>query len=158
MKLFHMIRNKDESGVSGTGKVLQGVVFDDGVTVVKWLVPSYSIGIYDTFGSFESAHIDSHPTNDTEIAWGWEWMQDIHFLKVLIFFLEHPVHSFTLAKIEKYLGMTRNTVRKKLRQCEELGFVIKKLGRGPSTYKLKLTNEMVKRWMDIEKKRERITK
>jgi len=33
MKTFDMVRNADESGVSGTGKVLEGVVFHDGTTV-----------------------------------------------------------------------------------------------------------------------------
>lgn len=37
MRTFNLIRNKDISGVSGIGKVAEGVVFGDGVTVVRWL-------------------------------------------------------------------------------------------------------------------------
>lgn len=71
MKTFHIIRNADESGVSGTGKVLQGTVFDDGTTVIRWTVENSpnSTAIYDTFEDFKHLHIDSHPTNETEIVW-----------------------------------------------------------------------------------------
>lgn len=69
MKLFHIIRKHDESGVSGTGNVLQGVVFDEGTTVVQWLVEPYGLGFYDSFEDFKKVHIDSHPSNETEIVW-----------------------------------------------------------------------------------------
>jgi len=37
MKLFKMIRDIDVTGISGTGVVATGVVFDDGTTVIRWL-------------------------------------------------------------------------------------------------------------------------
>ena len=64
-----MIRNGDESGVSGIGKVLEGCVFDDGQTVIRWCVKDKpnSTAIYPTFEAFKFIHIDSHPTNGTEL-------------------------------------------------------------------------------------------
>ena len=71
MDVFEMTRHADESGVSGTGKVLEGIVFSDGTTVVRWTVPNKanSTAIYDNFEDFKAIHIDSHPTNETELAW-----------------------------------------------------------------------------------------
>lgn len=37
MRLFELHRDIDESGVSGTGKVTQGVQFDDGQVCMLWL-------------------------------------------------------------------------------------------------------------------------
>ena len=37
-RAFRMIRRFDATGVSGTGQVLEGVVFADGQTVVRWCV------------------------------------------------------------------------------------------------------------------------
>lgn len=69
MRMFEMYRESDESGVSGTGKVLEGVVFKGGTTVVRWLSPNPSTTIFNTFSSFESIHITPHPTNNTKIKW-----------------------------------------------------------------------------------------
>ena len=71
IRTFSIVRKADESGVSGTGKVLDGVVFDNGQTVIKWTVEGKpnSIAIYPNFNAFKLIHIDSHPTNDTEIVW-----------------------------------------------------------------------------------------
>lgn len=70
-RTFSMVRGADESGVSGTGKVLEGVQFSDGTVAVRWLTVNQasSTAIYDSFDSFESIHIKSHPTNKTRIIW-----------------------------------------------------------------------------------------
>lgn len=71
MKTFEMTRAADESGVSGTGKVLEGVVFRGGKTVVQWCVegkPNSTV-VYDSFEDFKYIHVDSHPTNGTEFIW-----------------------------------------------------------------------------------------
>jgi hypothetical protein len=36
MKTFTLYRDKDVSGVSGTGAVAEGVQFTDGVVVLRW--------------------------------------------------------------------------------------------------------------------------
>lgn len=71
MKTFYMTRDYDESGVSGTGKVLEGIVFSDGQTVIRWCVKGKpnSTAIYSTFEDFELIHVTSHPTNGTKFYW-----------------------------------------------------------------------------------------
>lgn len=71
MQIFEMIRKADESGVSGIGKVLEGIVFSGGKTVVQWCVegkPNSTV-VYDTFEDFKIIHVYSHPTNGTEFNW-----------------------------------------------------------------------------------------
>jgi hypothetical protein len=70
-RLFSMIRQADETGISGVGRVLDGVVFPDGQTVIRWCVTDKpaSTEIYDTFEAFLAIHVESHPTNQTEIVW-----------------------------------------------------------------------------------------
>ena len=73
---FDLIRNTDESGVSGTGKVLEGVIFTDGTCVVRWVTvnAAQSTVIYDTSGDltgfekFLNIHVQSHPGNHVEIV------------------------------------------------------------------------------------------
>lgn len=36
MRIFYMIRDDDETGISGTGIVAEGVEFDDGTVVIRW--------------------------------------------------------------------------------------------------------------------------
>lgn len=67
MRTFKIIRNNDESGISGTGHVIDGVIFASGKTVIEWLSDTSSIAIYNSFEEFKFIHIDSHPSNDTEI-------------------------------------------------------------------------------------------
>ncbi len=66
---------------------------------------------------------------------------DTHFLKVLGFLLEHPVHAYTISSIAKYLDISRETVSKDLEFYEALGYIVRTSRRGP--YKLKLGNDMV---------------
>lgn len=35
-KVFSLVRNKDVSGISGTGEVAWGCVFPDGTAVLRW--------------------------------------------------------------------------------------------------------------------------
>lgn len=37
MKTFWLVRDEDETGISGTGVVAEGVKFLDGTTVLRWL-------------------------------------------------------------------------------------------------------------------------
>lgn len=70
-RTFSMIRGADESGVSGTGKVLEGCLFSDGTVVVRWLTPhvASTTAVYDNMVDFETIHIHSHPTNKTRVIW-----------------------------------------------------------------------------------------
>ncbi len=77
MKTFTVIRIRDESGVSGTGRIIDGVLFHTGQVVICWRTDiegskhgASSLGIYKTWDEFKFIHIDSHPSNMTQIVWG----------------------------------------------------------------------------------------
>ncbi len=59
--LFYMKRNVDESGVSGTGRVLEGAVFPSGHVVVCWNSENSSIAIHKSLEDFQKCHMDPHP-------------------------------------------------------------------------------------------------
>ena len=46
MRTFVLNRIRDISGVSGTGIIAEGVIFQNGVTIVQWLTATPSINIY----------------------------------------------------------------------------------------------------------------
>lgn len=64
-----MVRNSDETGVSGTGVVLDGVVFPNGMVSICWRSQTPSVTFFRSFVEFKHVHIDAHPTNDTEVHW-----------------------------------------------------------------------------------------
>ena len=70
MRTFEMIRGADESGVSGTGKVLEGVIFSDGPCIIRWVTElnGRSESRFDSFASFASIHVTSHESNQTKIV------------------------------------------------------------------------------------------
>jgi len=52
-----MVRDEDVTGVSGTGTVAQGVVFDDGVTVIRWTAgPHQSTVVWDNLDAAVAVH------------------------------------------------------------------------------------------------------
>lgn len=67
MRKFNMYRTNDETGVSGTGCIIEGAEFTDGTIVVKWLNSLSSIGIYKNLDEFLRIHVVSHPSNGTRI-------------------------------------------------------------------------------------------
>lgn len=76
-RLFTMIRRADESGVSGTGRVLDGAVFHTGQVVVCWRSdlnidqPGFSsLAVYASWEAFLHVHVRPHPANATEIRFG----------------------------------------------------------------------------------------
>lgn len=69
VQVFKMIRNDDDSGISGTGTVVEGVVYSDGSVVVRWLGATPCKAHWDSFDAFKKIHIESHPDNNTEIVW-----------------------------------------------------------------------------------------
>jgi len=76
-KLFTLIRQQDESGISGSGRVLDGVKFHNGQVVICWRADinqqneGYSsLGVYPSWEAFKHVHIDPHPENKSRIIWG----------------------------------------------------------------------------------------
>ena len=70
IRRFVMEREQDASGVSGTGFVLEGVLFSTGVVVVHWLTPPPrgSISVFDSLEQFLSIHVAPHPGNHAVVT------------------------------------------------------------------------------------------
>jgi hypothetical protein len=56
MRTFELHRIEDETGISGTGIVAQGVEFDDGTCALRWMTEHRSSGFYETMRSLEKIH------------------------------------------------------------------------------------------------------
>ena len=56
MKMFYIKRVEDESGVSGTGRIAQGFIFDNGKVALTWLSEHPSVTIYDSIGEVTAVH------------------------------------------------------------------------------------------------------
>lgn len=56
MRTFLLERTEDESGVSGTGEVAEGVQFSDGLCVMRWLTTTTSTAIYRSVKELISIH------------------------------------------------------------------------------------------------------
>lgn len=57
MRRFRLDRHEDASGVSGTGCVAQGVVFEDGTAVLRWLTKHRSTAFYASLEELEAIHL-----------------------------------------------------------------------------------------------------
>lgn len=73
-RTFTLIRRIDETGVSGTGRVLDGVVFHTGQVVVCWRTDLKgdeagfsSLAIYPSWEAFLHVHVAPHPAGSAEI-------------------------------------------------------------------------------------------
>ncbi|SFQ82196.1 hypothetical protein [Hymenobacter arizonensis] len=78
-RLFTLIRHADETGISGTGRVLDGTIFHTGQVVVCWRSdlrtdkPGFSsLVIYNSWEAFLAIHVEPHPVEQTEIVFGTE--------------------------------------------------------------------------------------
>lgn len=77
-KLFTLVRKIDQSGISGTGRVLDGVIFHTGQVVTCWRtdlnvndkgIDAYStMGIYPSYEAFLHVHVKPHPEGANEIV------------------------------------------------------------------------------------------
>ena len=56
MKTFYLNRTEDESGVSGTGKVAQGVIFDNGKVALTWLGEHSTVTIFEDIEEVTTIH------------------------------------------------------------------------------------------------------
>jgi hypothetical protein len=73
-RTFTLIRRIDETGVSGTGRILDGVIFHTGQVVVCWRTdvnsdePGFSsIAIYPNWHAFLHVHIAPHAPGSAEV-------------------------------------------------------------------------------------------
>lgn len=56
MRRFMLLRVEDESGISGTGMVAEGVQFTDGRCAMRWRTDLRSTALYDSIEDLESIH------------------------------------------------------------------------------------------------------
>lgn len=64
-RLFSMHRAGDETGTSGTGRVLDGVLWGDGTVATRWRSEAAAHGVYSSWNDFHRVHACAHPTNGT---------------------------------------------------------------------------------------------
>lgn len=55
-RVFDLIRHVDVSGVSGPGRVAEGIEFESGRVALCWLTESGSVGIYDSLEHVVKIH------------------------------------------------------------------------------------------------------
>lgn len=75
MRLFHLNRKVDVSGISGVGRVAEGVEFDDGQVVLSW------------FGRYHTVEILPHIKAVTDLHG--------HDEKTIVEWVEHPKETTT---------------------------------------------------------------
>jgi hypothetical protein len=63
MRRFYFDRQTDVSGASGTGAVVEGVMFSDGSVVIHWLTALSSIAIYQSIDDAIAIHGHGGATN-----------------------------------------------------------------------------------------------
>lgn len=56
MRLFVFQRIEDESGMSGTGIVAEGVEFSNGMVVITWLTPYRKVDVCENIKALEAVH------------------------------------------------------------------------------------------------------
>lgn len=65
-RLFQLHRETDVTGISGTGIVADGVLFPDGVTVIRWRGDHRSTVVWESLGDVDAIH--GH-NGATQIVW-----------------------------------------------------------------------------------------
>ena len=56
MNRFYLQRNEDEAGISGTGRIAEGVNFSDGTACLRWLTEHTSFGFYRSMDELVAIH------------------------------------------------------------------------------------------------------
>ena len=71
IQTFTVARQADETGVSGEGVVIEGVLLATGQCIAHWLYPRPlgSIAVFDSMNDFITVHIKPHPGNRTIITY-----------------------------------------------------------------------------------------
>jgi len=66
MRRFQLHREVDETGISGTGIIAEGVEFTDGTASLRWLSEFKSTAVYASMTDLEAIH--GHQ-GQTKIVW-----------------------------------------------------------------------------------------
>ena len=67
---FTVCRQHDQTGVSGEGVIIEGIVLASGHCIIHWLFPPPrgGIAIFDSLEDFLKVHVKPHPENKTIIT------------------------------------------------------------------------------------------
>jgi hypothetical protein len=75
MKVFTVYRQQDETQVSGTGRIMDGVIFHTGQVAICWRTDiegakhgHSSVELFNTWEGFKFVHVESHPDNLSRIV------------------------------------------------------------------------------------------
>ncbi len=68
-KTFNLVRDRDVTGISGTGVVAEGIVFQGGQTVICWTCPPFTVSVFPSPEAVLAVH--GHQGN-TRIVWNEE--------------------------------------------------------------------------------------
>ena len=55
-RLFELHRDEDESGISGTGVVAEGVIYADGTVALRWKTETPSTSLFDSVDQVQAVH------------------------------------------------------------------------------------------------------
>lgn len=69
IRRFWLKRTKDETGISGSGRVLEGAIYPSGRVVIEWLSEHPSITVHDSFESFVAVHLSPHHASSNTVVW-----------------------------------------------------------------------------------------
>jgi len=53
---FNLVRDDDETGISGTGVVAEGIEFSNGMCAMCWLTAMHSVAVYPNIRQLEAIH------------------------------------------------------------------------------------------------------
>ena len=70
IRSFTVCRQHDQTGVSGEGVIIEGIVLASGHCIIHWLFPPPrgGIAIFDSWEDFLKVHVKPHPENKTIIT------------------------------------------------------------------------------------------
>jgi hypothetical protein len=71
IRTFTVCRQQDETGVSGEGVIIEGILLGTGQCIVHWLFPPPrgGVAIFDSLEDFLKVHVLPHPHNKTIITY-----------------------------------------------------------------------------------------
>lgn len=56
VRTFKLVRDEDETGISGIGVVAEGVEFSNGMCAMSWLTAMHSVAVYPNVRQLEAIH------------------------------------------------------------------------------------------------------
>lgn len=56
VRTFKLMREEDETGISGVGAVAEGVEFSNGMCAMCWLTAMHSVAVYPNIRQLEAIH------------------------------------------------------------------------------------------------------